>query len=503
MIVGGAFVRYVAIFVAMIFAAVGGADRASAETRRALLIGIDTYSNVPPLQKAVGDVQSMKPVLERLGFIVDLVTNPDRRALNLSLSGFAAKLKPGDTALVHFSGHGIAVDGENFLLPADVPKPSPGDKELVKSEGLPMTALIERVRAAGPRVTILILDACRDNPFAQGGNRAIGVSGGLGQVQLSRGGSQAGVFIMYSAGYGQTARDRIDDADREPTSLYTRALLRKITVVDKPITDLAREVREDVEALATTVWHEQRPAYYDELSGPAFYFAPSGTAAAAVPSPSVTRPPTDNSAVARPVAPAAVPQSIVIQPSFDCRFAKTPDELAVCASPQLAALDRKLSQLYYARVDELSGDGRKAFRREQGEWIARRSGCGSNANCVSQAYTARIASLQGASVSVPAQSGGSAAPIPVVASPSFNCDRARTADELAICGNGALAAKDRQLAAVYASVRQNLDPAAQQQLSAAQKVWVALRGQCGASVGCIAGVYDRRIQELSRFGGLR
>ncbi len=72
----------------------------------------------------------------------------------------------------------------------------------------------------------------------------------------------------FSAGFGQTAADRLNDNDREPTSVYTRTLLNKISVEGKPITDLAREVREDVEALAATVNHEQRPAYYDELSGP-------------------------------------------------------------------------------------------------------------------------------------------------------------------------------------------------------------------------------------------
>ncbi len=463
-------------------------ETASAEARRALLIGIDNYSNVPALQKAVGDVQAMKPALERLGFTVDLVVNPDRRTLNLGVSSFVAKLKPGDTALVHFSGHGIAVDGENFLLPADVPKPAPGDKDLVKSEGLPMTGLLDRIRGAGPRVTVLILDACRDNPFARRGTRAIGVSGGLSQVQLARGAAQSGVFIMYSAGYGQTARDRLDDNDREPTSLYTRTLLRKISVEGKPITDLAREVREDVEALATTVRHEQRPAYYDELSGPAFYFAPPG-AIAAVPPPQPARPPTDNSALSRPAPPTPFVQPVAAPPSFDCRYARLPDELAICASPQLAALDRQLSQLYYARVDVLDSDARLAFRRQQGDWLGRRKLCGANAACVSQAYSSRIAALQGRvnPATTPA----------LAATPSFNCAKARTADEIAICNDGGLAARDRQLSTLYGGVLARLDLDGQQRLAAAQKAWLQQRGQCGASVACIASAYDSRIRQLS------
>ena len=112
--------------------AVAAAGPAAAETRRALVIGIDDYRNVSKLQKAVGDARAMKAALERLGFEVDILANPDRRAFNVGISAFTQKLKAGDTALVHYSGHGLAVDGENYLLPADVPQPGASDKELLK-----------------------------------------------------------------------------------------------------------------------------------------------------------------------------------------------------------------------------------------------------------------------------------------------------------------------------------------------------------------------------------
>jgi len=240
-----------------------------AQARRALLIGINGYTSVPSLAKAVGDAQALKVALVNANYEVDLVVDPDRRQMNVALSAFTNKLRPGDVALFHFSGHGVTLDGENYLLPKDVLAPGAADKELLKSEGIPLSSVIDRLRAAGTRTQVLVIDACRDNPYATSGTRSLGSSRGLARVEAPK-----GTFIMYSAGYGQTALDRLGNADTEATSLFTRTLLRTAEDHPKPITDLAREVRERVEELALTVGHEQRPAYYDELSGPPFYLFP-------------------------------------------------------------------------------------------------------------------------------------------------------------------------------------------------------------------------------------
>src|SRR5262249_33558434 len=167
-----------------------------------------------------------KGALEKLGFTVQLLANPDRRAINVGVSAFVATLKPGDDALLHFSGHGVALDGENYLLPVDAPQPGAADKELLKSESFGLSSLLDRVRASGARTTILIIDACRDNPYAGAGTRSVGASGGLANFQLAKG-PGGGIFIMYAAGVGQTAADRLAQNDPEPTSLFTRILLRK------------------------------------------------------------------------------------------------------------------------------------------------------------------------------------------------------------------------------------------------------------------------------------
>src|ERR1700730_12094983 len=128
--------RHMWTVVACVAATLAAIGTGEAQTRRALVIGVNDYLNVPKLQKAVGDAQALKATLEKLGFAVDILVNPDRRAFNVGVSHFAGRLQPGDRGLVDFSGHGVALDGENYLLPADVPQPGSGDKELLKSEAI-------------------------------------------------------------------------------------------------------------------------------------------------------------------------------------------------------------------------------------------------------------------------------------------------------------------------------------------------------------------------------
>jgi uncharacterized protein len=440
-----------------LLSAAGGS--AFAERRRALVIGIDHYANLNPLKKAAGDARSMKAALEALDFEVEpLLPDPDRRALNLAVFAFTKKIEPGDVALIHFSGHGVAIDGENFLLPSDVPHPNVSDREMLKSESLALTSLIQRVRQSGARTLIFIIDACRDNPYANA-DRSLGPRG-LAMIQPPRG--AGGIFIMYSAGYGQTAADRLSDRDPEPTSVYTRALLKKIKTEGKALTDLAREVREDVEALAATAGHEQRPAYYDELSGPPFYFMPPKAGITlANRSPEFelafwnsikdaqstslyqdyldkfgeqatfasiahyklkqldvreaqVSPPTVPVVMPKiaapepgaiPSLPQPQPQSqppvkvTTFSPSFDCKADKKTVERVICADAALASRDRILSDLFYKAIEHLPADGRTALREGQRLWVRERNDCGQLieaqiAECIAGIYDKRIIELE-------------------------------------------------------------------------------------------------------------
>lgn len=238
-----------------------GMDAASAERRVALVIGIDHYQEVPNLEKAVGDARAMAAKLTDLGFEVTQVLDPDRRALNRAIADFGASLGEGDTAFVHYSGHGVEIDRENYLLPADIPAPASGRRDFVKAEAISMSALIDRIAGSGADTRVFVVDACRDNPFAQAGVRSVGNTRGLARVDATE-----GTFILYSAGYGQLALDRLGPDDNEATSVYTRTLLKHLGTPGRAIDDVAQDVRREVEELARRIGHNQRPAYYDELS---------------------------------------------------------------------------------------------------------------------------------------------------------------------------------------------------------------------------------------------
>ncbi len=244
-------------------------NSALAEKRLALVIGINDYKEVPKLEKAVGDADAIGDKLEKLGFQVTKALNPDRRALNLALSKLYGEIEPGDTVLVHYSGHGIEIAGQNFLLPADIPAPETGQEDLLKSESLPLSMLVDTLGEKGAGVRILIIDACRDNPFAKGGKRSLGGTRGLAAVEPPK-----GTFIMYSAGTGQSALDRLDDNDAAQTSVYTRVLLNKLDLPGLQLRDLADSVRKEVDKETKSVGHDQRPAYYDDLSED-FSFSPA------------------------------------------------------------------------------------------------------------------------------------------------------------------------------------------------------------------------------------
>ncbi len=253
--------KQVLLALLVIFVCVGLSDRSDAARRVALVIGINDYQELPRLEKAVGDARAVAKTLGGLGFEVMTVLDPNRRGLNRAVSRFVRQLAPGDIAFVHYSGHGVEIAGENFLLPRDAPKPASGDVDFVRSESIGMRALLRRVAETGARTRIFVIDACRDNPFERSGVRSVGSTRGLARVE-----APAGTFIMYSAGYRQTALDKLGNGDTENTSVYTRVLIEKLRQGGRSISEIAREVRVDVERLAKSVGHVQRPAYYDELS---------------------------------------------------------------------------------------------------------------------------------------------------------------------------------------------------------------------------------------------
>jgi tetratricopeptide (TPR) repeat protein len=193
---------------------------------------------------------------------VELVENGTKRQMSRAFATVEAKIEPGDTVVFHFSGHGFEIDGQNWLLPIDVPAAHEGEAGLVKDEAFNAAEVIDRFRSKGAGRVIAVLDACRNNPFAKSGTRALSGSRGLARMDAS-----GGVFIMFSAGAKQEALDRLSPADPEKTSIFVRSFLPLIPRNDLTLIDIAKETQERVRSLASSVGHDQIPAYYDGIVG--------------------------------------------------------------------------------------------------------------------------------------------------------------------------------------------------------------------------------------------
>lgn len=268
---------------------------ASAEKRIGLVIGNDLYSDVPQLNKAGADALAIAEALDAQGFEIVTALNANRRDMNRTISTFTERLQPGDTAFVFFAGHGVEIDGENYLLPTDILAPASGERDFIKAESIALSGLLDRVRATGARLTIAIVDACRNNPFQTTSGRSIGGTRGLGRITAPQ-----GTFVIFSAGAGQLALDELNDEDMSANSVFTRLLLPRLSEPGLELRDLVSGLRLEVRDLARTVNHRQFPAYYDELLGE-FYFVQTAAAKTATdngddpqaPSEALTRTPVD------------------------------------------------------------------------------------------------------------------------------------------------------------------------------------------------------------------
>jgi hypothetical protein len=235
---------------------------AVAQNRLAFIIGNDTYQNVPALQKAGNDAAAVAKAVEKIGFKVTMHQNLDRRAMSRAMTAFEQTISKGDEVFLFFAGHGFELRGINYLLPIDVPKAGPGQESEVIDASFDAANVIDRLRNRGAQLTIAVLDACRDNPFAAEGTRSIPGTRGLAQMTAVE-----GVFILMSAGAKQMALDRLSERDNNPNSLFTRFFVEEIATPDQTLVQIAKKTQINVRRLAATIGFEQTPAYYDQVIG--------------------------------------------------------------------------------------------------------------------------------------------------------------------------------------------------------------------------------------------
>ena len=228
----------------------------------ALVVGNDAYRNVMALKTAVGDARAVGDQLEKMGFVVRRAIDVDQRAMSRALAAFDAELQPGDRAVFFYAGHGFEISGANYLLPIDVPAAHINEADIVRDASFPVERVIDGVRQRGAQVAILVLDACRDNPFAPPGTRSAATTGGLSRVDPPE-----GVFVLMSAGAKQEAIDRLSDSDGETNSVFTRTFLHELAKPGQTLVQIAKATQVGVKSLAATVGYQQTPAYYDEVVG--------------------------------------------------------------------------------------------------------------------------------------------------------------------------------------------------------------------------------------------
>lgn len=229
--------------------------------RKALVIGNDLYKHVPTLNNAGADAEAMAKSLEAVGYKVFKHLNLDEKEFKKVLRDFRQNLNGGDEVLFFFAGHGVQLGNANYLLPTDVQ----GDHEdQVKDDAILLQKVLDDLEDKKTKFTLAVIDACRDNPF-KGKGRAIG---GRGLAPTS---AATGQMIMFSAGSGQQALDRLGDSDKDKNGLFTRIFVKEMLKPGLSVDRVLRNVRTEVVRLARSVGHEQTPALYDQAIGE-FYF---------------------------------------------------------------------------------------------------------------------------------------------------------------------------------------------------------------------------------------
>lgn len=230
---------------------------AATDQRVALVIGNSSYST-SPLANPVNDANDMASALRRLGFYVILKKNANLKEMDDAVRDFGERLRRAGTGLFFYAGHGVQINGKNYLIPIGARIQKETD---VKYQAIDAEIVLDEMANAGNSMNIVILDACRDNPFARSFRSA---SRGLAIISSA----PKGTFITYSTSPGKVASDGTGR-----NSPYTESLIKYITVPDIPIEEVFKKVRQEI---GRKTKNQQVPWELSSLEG-SFYFNPQKT----------------------------------------------------------------------------------------------------------------------------------------------------------------------------------------------------------------------------------
>lgn len=203
------------------------------ERRIALVIGNSAYETAP-LKNPVNDARDISSALRRSGFEVIHKENVDQNGMKRAIREFGAKIKNGGVGLFYYAGHGMQVKGVNYLVPVDARVQS---EEEIEYEAVDAAFVLAQMDSAKTSVNIVILDACRNNPFAR---RFRSAANGLAQMD-----APSGTLIAYATAPGSIA----SDGGLERNGIYTQELLKVIAAPDLSIEEVFKRVRISVRSL--------------------------------------------------------------------------------------------------------------------------------------------------------------------------------------------------------------------------------------------------------------
>ncbi len=296
--------RWIACLAALVVAAAAAPAQAA---RLALVIGNDTYSRITPLRNARNDARSIATELEAAGFRVTRVLDGTRHSMNEALDGFVRRIDKGDEVVFYFSGHGSQPPQSGpFLLPVDIEVAS---ERSILRDGVSLEQVVDDLGQRA-RFSLVIVDACRDDPFRQtGAGRSMAPGSSLSRIEPPK-----GTMIIMAASKGQQALDRLGDKDPVANGLFTRELVKQMRQPGLSAGEVLKRVRANVERAAQSVNHAQRPSLVDESSSDFFFHLGRPGSAAVVPTPAPAPAP---GLPAETAAPVAVSGSYGPQRDFD------------------------------------------------------------------------------------------------------------------------------------------------------------------------------------------
>ncbi|WP_420967241.1 YARHG domain-containing protein [Bradyrhizobium sp. B120] len=291
---------------AMLFAAPATADK-----RVALVVGNSTYQNVSRLQNPKGDAELVAGTLQRLGFALvggQAQVDLDKAGFDAAIQRFGSQLMGADVALFYYAGHGIQVRGTNYLVPVSA---NPVREADVDFQMVDVGLVLRQMEGAGTRLNIVILDACRNNPFGGRGLRA--TDGGLAQIRAPE-----GTLLSYATQPGNVALDG-DDGH----SPYTRAL---VDTMQKPGLDVLQAFNQVGLVVKRATGSAQQPWVSTSPIDGSFYFAGNAPAQVATADPPATMVPPQQSLPPQNVPPpVARTQSDFIIADSDSRLLSESD----------------------------------------------------------------------------------------------------------------------------------------------------------------------------------